>query len=78
MLKMEIQSSLFILINFYAPSEGQYVQLLTEIRDVLEKIKLEEDAQLIWGGDFNSLFDRKLVADDENPKLKVQSIAKLV
>ena len=66
------------MINFYVPSEGQYVQLLTEIRDILEKIKLEEDTQLIWGGDFNSLFDCKLVADGENPKLKVQSIAKLV
>ena len=56
---MELQSSPFILINYYAPNE-------------------EEDAQLICGGDFNSFFDCKLDADGRNPKLKIQSIIKLV
>ena len=41
-------------------------------------MELEEDTQLIWGGDFNSLFDCKLDADGGNPKLKIQSITKLV
>ena len=78
-LKVEIQSSPFILINYYAPSEeGQQVLILTEIRDILEKIELEKDTQLIWGGDFNCFFDCKLDADGGNPKLKVRSIAKLV
>ena len=48
------------------------------IRDILEKIELEKDTQLIWGGDFNFFFDCKLDANGGNPKLKVQSIAKLV
>ena len=78
-LKVEIQSSPFILINYYAPNEeGQQVLILTEIRDILQKIELEKDIQLIWGGDFNCFFDCKLDADGGNPKLKVQSIAKLV
>ena len=78
-LKVEIQSSPFILINYYAPNEeGQQVLILTEIRDILQKIELEKDTQLIWGGDFNCFFDCKLDADGGNPKLKVQSIAKLV
>ena len=76
---MEIQSSLFILINYYAPNEeGQQVLILTEIRDILEQTELEKDTQLIWGGDFSCFFDCKLDADGGNPKLKVQSIAKLV
>ena len=76
---MEIQSSPFILINYYAPNEeGQQVQILTEISEILEKMELEEDTQLIWGGDFNSFFDCKLDADGGNPKLKIQSITKLV
>ena len=76
---MEIQSSPFILINYYARiEEGQQVQILTEISDILAKMELEEDTQLIWGGDFNSFFDCKLDADGGNPKLKVQSITKLV
>ena len=78
-LKVEIQSSPFILINYYAPNEeGQQVLILTEIRDILQKIELEKDTQLIWGGDFNCFFDCKLDANGGNPKLKVQSIAKLV
>ena len=78
-LKVEIQSSPFILINYYPPNEeGQQVLILTEIRDILQKIELEKDTQLIWGGDFNCFFNCKLDADGENPKLTVQSIAKLV
>ena len=43
-LKVEIQSSPFILINYYAPNEEeQQVKILTEIRDVVEKMELEED-----------------------------------
>ena len=52
--------------------------MLTEISDILAKMELEEDTQLIWGGDFNSFFDCKLDADGGNPKLKIQSITKLV
>ena len=78
-LKVEIQNSPFILINYYAPNEeGQQVQILTEISDILAKMELDEDTQLIWGGDFNSFFDCKLDADGGNPKLKIQSITKLV
>ena len=36
-LKVEIQSSPSILINYYAPNEeGQQVLILTEIRDILK------------------------------------------
>ena len=78
-LKVEIQSSPFILINYYVPNEeGQQVQILTEISDILKKRELEEDTQLIWGGEFNSFFDCKLDADGGNPKLKIQSITTLV
>ena len=41
-------------------------------------MELEEDTQLIWGGYFNSFFDCKLDEDGGNPKLKIQSITKLV
>ena len=78
-LKVEIQSSPFILINYYAPNEeGQHVQMLIEISDILVKMELEEDTQIIWGGDFNSFFDCKLDVDGGNPKLKIQSITELV
>ena len=78
-LKVETQSKPFILINYYAQNEkGQQVQILTEINDILDKMELEEDTQLIWGGDINSFFDCKLDADRGNPKLKIQSITKLL
>ena len=39
---MKIQSSPFILINYYAPNEErQQVQILTEISDILAKMELE-------------------------------------
>ena len=61
-LIVEIQSLPFILINYYAPNEeGQQVQLLTKIRNFLEKMELQEDTPSIWGGDFNSLIDCKLM-----------------
>ena len=76
---MELQSSPIILINYYAPNEeGQQVQILTEISDILEKMESEEDTQLIWGGDLNSFFDCQPDADGGNPKQKTQSITKLV
>ena len=56
----------------------QQVQIFTEISDILEKMELEEDTQLIWGGDFNSSFDCKLDADGGNPKLTIQSITRSV
>ena len=63
-IKVEIQSSPFILINYNAPNEeGQQVLILTEIRAILEKKEFEKDTQLIWGGDFNCFFDCKLDAD---------------
>ena len=75
-LKVEIQSSRIILINYYSPNEeGQQVQILIEISDILEKMELEEDTQLIWGGDY-SFFDCKLDTDGGNPKLMIQSITK--
>ena len=77
-LKVEIQSSPFILINYSAPNEGQQILILTKIGDILQKIELEKDTQLIWDGDCNCFFDCKLDADGRNPKLNVQSIARLV
>ena len=54
--KVEIQILPIILINYYAPNEeGQQVQILTEISEILEKMELEEDSQLIWGGDLTPL-----------------------
>ena len=47
-LKVEIQSSPFILINYYAPNKKeQQVLILTEIRDILEKTELENDTHII-------------------------------
>ena len=67
------------MINYYAPNEDeQQVQILTENSDILEKMELEEDTQLIWDGYFTFFFDCKLDSDGGNPKLKIRSITKLV
>ena len=38
----------------------------------------DQDTQIIWGGDFNVIFDTNLDADEGNPQLKLNSVTKLL
>ena len=59
-----IKGSPFILINYYAPNdENRKIQVLNEIQEQLGLLDLDQDAQIIWGGDFTVIFDTKLDAD---------------
>ena len=63
-----IKGSPFILINYYAPNdENGQIQVLNEIQEQLDLLDLDQDTQIIWGGDFNVIFDTKLDADGGNP-----------
>ena len=68
-----------ILINYYAPNNknGQ-IQVLNEIQKQLDHLDPDQDTQIIWGGDFNVIFDTKLDADWRNPQLKLNSVTKLL
>ena len=69
----------FILINYYAPNdENGQIQILSEIQEQLDILDSDQDTQIIWGGDFNVIFDTKLDADKGNPQLKLNSVTKLL
>ena len=76
---MQIQGSPFIIINYYAlDKENDQLPVLNEINQTIDELDLEKNTQIIWGGDFNILFDLQLDRDGRNPKLKAKSITKIM
>lgn len=71
----ELQGSPFLLINIYAPNdESSQVDLLMLIYQKITNLDLPEDTRIIWGGDFNFIFDLDLEASGGNPVLKIRTI----
>ena len=75
-----IQDKPFLLVNYYAPNdEGEQVQTLSEISSIIDKIGIEINTSIIWGGgNFNLYFDTFLDTDGLNPKLKMNSLSRLI
>ena len=68
-LGLEICGKSYILINTYAPNdENSQVNLFNEIQTNIFNLKTPQDAQIIWGGDFNLYFDLQLEAKGGNPR----------
>jgi len=71
----EIQGNNFLLINSYLPNyEKEQVTLLKEILEIINNVECPIDTFIIWGGDFNFIFDIDLEASGGNPSLKLCSI----
>ena len=76
-----MKGSPFILNNYYAPNNEN-----GQIQEQLDHSDPVQDTQIIWGGDFNAIFDTKLDADggggggggEGNPQLKLNSVTKLL
>ena len=67
------------MLIYYAPNdESTQVQALSEICDIIDRMELERDMTIVWGGDFNLFFDSFLDADGGNPQLKMNSLTKLL
>ena len=65
----------FILVNYYAPNyETDQLKLLEELSHIFDQLDTAENTTLIWGGDFNRIFDMYLDADEGTPKLYVKSV----
>ena len=78
-LHAHIQDNPILLVNYYAPNdESTQVQALSEICDIIDRMELEQDMTIVWGGDFNLFFDSFLDADGGNPQLKMNSLTKLL
>ena len=73
-----IEDSPVVLINYYAPNEEKdQLKVLDDLNHILDNIDISEDTVLVWGGDFNVIFDIGLDADGGSPKLKLKSICKV-
>ena len=73
-----IEDSPVVLINYYAPNEEKdQLKVLDKLNHILDNIDISEDAVLVWGGDFNLIFDIGLDADGGSLKLKLKSICKV-
>ena len=76
---MHVQGSPFIIINYYASDkENDQPPVLNEINQPIDELDVEQNAQIIWGGDFNIPFDYSLIQMGENPKLKAKLITKIM
>ena len=77
-LDVKIDDLTLILINFYnANTEKEQINTLNTLSNLLKDFDTT-GKHLIFGGDFNLFYDKKLEASGGNPKLKKASIAKLI
>ena len=51
---------------------------MLEICDIIDKMELEQDMTIVWGGDFNLFFYSFLDIDGGKPQLKMNSLTKLL
>ena len=73
-----IEDSPVVLINYYAPSEEKdQLKVLDDLNHILDNIDISEVTVLVWGGDFNLIFDVRLDADGGSLELKLKSISKV-
>ena len=76
-LHVRVQGLPVILVDYYAPSgEKEQLEVLTQIKEFLSKIEYDQNTAMIWGGDFNVIFDKSLDADEGNLTLKIHLLLK--
>ena len=78
-LKAIIQNKLIVLVNYYAPNdEGSQISTLSVMNEIINQLELDPNTAIVWGEDFNLIFDTNLDADGGKPQLKVNSLSKLL
>ena len=78
-IEVLIKGQLYLLVNFYNENdEKSKLKLLEKLEISLKKFSDVENKEIIWSGDFNLIFDVKLDAEGDSPKLKKDSIVKVV
>ena len=63
----------YVILNYYAPNvENEQLKLLNKLSNELNKLPLREnqDVHLVFGGDWNLIFDKSLDALLGNPILR--------
>ena len=70
-LDAELKSTKFLLINFYnSNTESEQLSTFSTLQKLLEKFDDYNKKNIVFGGDFNLIFDCKFDASGGNPILK--------
>ena len=78
-LDVRIDDSNYILINFYnANTELDQLAVISSLNTMLQKIDSTQTHNIIFAGDFNLYFDKKLETKGCKPNLKLKSIAEII
>ena len=78
-LEVDFDDCEYLLINLYnANTEKEQLVTLNDLDALLSKIDCLQSKRIIFAGDFNVIFDRRLDAKGGNPILKKNSISKLI
>ena len=76
--KAKINEDNFIIINIYnSNTESEQLKTFSILQNMLDDIEIS-NKQIVFGGDFNLIFDCKLETNGGSPVLKKKSIAKLI
>ena len=66
-------------VNYYAPNvKSEQLKLLDELNYIFYSSEIAENTMLIWGGDFNMIFDTTPDANGVSSKLKINYLSKLL
>ena len=77
-LDVDIDDENFILINLYNPNtEAEQLKTLSKLKEMLTKLHLTQNNNIICAGDFNLLFNIKLESYGGNPVFKKRSVRKI-
>ena len=78
-LDADIDDENFILINLYNPNtEAEQLKTLSKLTEMLTKLHLIQNNNIICAGDFNLFFNVKLESYGGNPVFKKRSVGKIV
>ena len=70
-IEAKVQDYPFLFVNLYAPNKkNEQLTFFEEIGEELDKFCLEDDCNIVIGGDFNAIFDPDLDGNGGNPKRK--------
>ena len=78
-LDVDIDDENFFLINLYNPNtEAEQLKTLSKLTEMLTKLHLTQNNNIICAGDFNLFFNVKLESYGGNPVFKKRSVGKIV
>ena len=77
-LEVEIDGIDFLLVNFYnANTETEQLKITQNLSTLLKQFEHCHNKNVIFVGDFNLFFNRKLESSGGNPIVKIRSISKI-